>query len=135
MLKIFKTMVVGGKREYLCVDAIRLIRGEYNSGACPKERIKNAEEVSVEELYEKSNMVRFWLIARTPMGGYKSISKGIARVSKEQFEKILTTIVDRGEWIIIINGKVKNKCVWEVSTIKEEIYKEVVKILKEGRKC
>ena len=78
MLKIFRRMTASGG-EYICVDAIKLIRGKLASSSCLKGRLEDAKEIDIGELYNESNIVRLWLCEFTSPGSYKNMNKGIAK--------------------------------------------------------
>ena len=114
MLGIFELSIL---EEYLCVDIIKMMRGDLDTAIRICGGIENDEIVDIGELYEKSNRFELTCV-------------GIVEAkNKEIFEKVLEIIVKNEEWAILELREGVNGYVWKVVIIKGRTIEEIMELI------
>lgn len=120
MLGIFELSILGD--EYLCVDMIKMIRGELETVLTIFDNgINDKEMIDIEELYKKSN--KFELLTHGEI---------IEAKNKRVFEKILEIIVKNEEWVVLDLRKddTIDDYIWKIIIVKEKVYEEIKEVVK-----
>ena len=119
MLGIFRMSIF--LEEYLCVDLIKLMRGELETVASIFGRVEWREMVDIEELYEKSNKIELIVY----YNGTRE-EKGIVEAKdKRIFEKILEIMIENEQWVILELRRSGNSYIWKVALIEEKTINEI----------